>query len=193
MPPQSIPDFTAMTLKANGIAGAIISEAHISPPIPSSEEVLLNDPRLVKTTALWDTGATVSCITSELAHSLKLIPTGKVKSSHAKGACDSLVYHIDIVLPNRIRVPCVNALEVESVAGNFGIILGMNVITLGDFSITNVGKKTLFSFRVPSLKTIDYVEEIRVLNEKKMKHVGRNDPCPCGSGKKFKHCHWRSK
>jgi preprotein translocase subunit SecA len=20
--------------------------------------------------------------------------------------------------------------------------------------------------------------------------VGRNDPCPCGSGKKFKHCHW---
>lgn len=22
-------------------------------------------------------------------------------------------------------------------------------------------------------------------------HVGRNDPCPCGSGKKFKHCHGR--
>ena len=20
--------------------------------------------------------------------------------------------------------------------------------------------------------------------------VGRNDPCPCGSGKKFKHCHF---
>jgi hypothetical protein len=20
---------------------------------------------------------------------------------------------------------------------------------------------------------------------------GRNDPCPCGSGKKFKHCHYR--
>jgi preprotein translocase subunit SecA len=22
--------------------------------------------------------------------------------------------------------------------------------------------------------------------------VGRNDPCPCGSGKKYKHCHGRS-
>ncbi len=22
--------------------------------------------------------------------------------------------------------------------------------------------------------------------------VGRNDPCPCGSGKKYKHCHMRS-
>jgi preprotein translocase subunit SecA len=25
------------------------------------------------------------------------------------------------------------------------------------------------------------------------KKVGRNDPCPCGSGKKFKHCHGRVK
>jgi uncharacterized protein YchJ len=23
----------------------------------------------------------------------------------------------------------------------------------------------------------------------KPKKVGRNDPCPCGSGKKYKHCH----
>lgn len=23
-----------------------------------------------------------------------------------------------------------------------------------------------------------------------MASVGRNDPCPCGSGKKYKHCHW---
>jgi preprotein translocase subunit SecA len=22
-----------------------------------------------------------------------------------------------------------------------------------------------------------------------MEKVGRNDPCPCGSGKKYKHCH----
>jgi preprotein translocase subunit SecA len=24
-----------------------------------------------------------------------------------------------------------------------------------------------------------------------MPKVGRNDPCPCGSGKKYKHCHGR--
>ena len=24
-------------------------------------------------------------------------------------------------------------------------------------------------------------------------HVGRNDPCPCGSGKKYKDCHGRLK
>jgi len=30
-------------------------------------------------------------------------------------------------------------------------------------------------------------EPIRV-----QKTVGRNDPCPCGSGKKFKNCHGRN-
>jgi preprotein translocase subunit SecA len=24
------------------------------------------------------------------------------------------------------------------------------------------------------------------------KKVGRNEPCPCGSGKKFKHCHGKA-
>ncbi|HSV56633.1 MAG TPA: SEC-C metal-binding domain-containing protein, partial [Magnetospirillaceae bacterium] len=25
--------------------------------------------------------------------------------------------------------------------------------------------------------------------KRSMPKVGRNDPCPCGSGKKYKHCH----
>ena len=29
-------------------------------------------------------------------------------------------------------------------------------------------------------------------NDPKKWHVGRNDPCPCGSGKKFKNCHGRN-
>jgi preprotein translocase subunit SecA len=32
-------------------------------------------------------------------------------------------------------------------------------------------------------------EQARVQPVKVEKKVGRNDPCPCGSGKKFKHCH----
>jgi preprotein translocase subunit SecA len=28
---------------------------------------------------------------------------------------------------------------------------------------------------------------------KKHRSSGRNDPCPCGSGKKFKNCHWRDR
>jgi preprotein translocase subunit SecA len=29
----------------------------------------------------------------------------------------------------------------------------------------------------------------RVTVRRETPKVGRNDPCPCGSGKKYKHCH----
>jgi len=35
----------------------------------------------------------------------------------------------------------------------------MDIINRGDFSITNVGAKTVFSFRMPSIKEINYVKE----------------------------------
>lgn len=34
-------------------------------------------------------------------------------------------------------------------------------------------------------------QEQKVQQVRKEKKVGRNDPCPCGSGKKYKHCHGR--
>ncbi|MBR5398516.1 MAG: SEC-C domain-containing protein [Bacteroidales bacterium] len=69
----------------------------------------------------------------------------------------------------------------------------MNIITQGDFSITNFGGNTTMSFRVPSLQTIDYVSGLKSGYQiVKDKVPGRNDPCPCGSGKKFKHCHGKN-
>ena len=31
--------------------------------------------------------------------------------------------------------------------------------------------------------------ENNILNEPITKKIGRNEPCPCGSGKKYKQCH----
>ena len=33
------------------------------------------------------------------------------------------------------------------------------------------------------------IEKNEEVNNDKFQKVGRNDKCPCGSGKKFKHCH----
>ncbi len=30
----------------------------------------------------------------------------------------------------------------------------------------------------------------RIEKAREIKKIGRNDPCPCGSGRKYKHCHW---
>ena len=43
-------------------------------------------------------------------------------------------------------------------------------------------------FQHPDMGGMGADEEAAEVREA-MAHVGRNDPCPCGSGKKFKHCH----
>jgi hypothetical protein len=51
-------------------------------------------------------------------------------------------------------------------------------------------------FRTPALRQIkdrvtQFVQPPRPLRPTKPTKTGRNDPCPCGSGKKFKKCHGR--
>jgi preprotein translocase subunit SecA len=70
------------------------------------------------------------------------------------------------------------------------MLIGMDIIGLGDFVVTNFNGKTMFSFRMPSMASMDFCKNsylIPRVNE--TKKIGRNDPCPCGSGKKYKHCH----
>lgn len=64
--------------------------------------------------------------------------------------------------------------------------LGVDVIGIGDFAITNFNGKTVLSFRAPSMECIDYV---RQHNKIVLAGVKPNDPCPCNSGRKFKKCH----
>lgn len=39
---------------------------------------------------------------------------------------------------------------------NIDLLIGMDIISLGDFAITNVNGKTTFSFRLPSTSIIDF-------------------------------------
>ena len=43
----------------------------------------------------------------------------------------------------------------------------------------------------PPVPEDDDEEETDGSTEENVVKVGRNDPCPCGSGKKYKHCHGR--
>lgn len=63
---------------------------------------------------------------------------------------------------------------------------------MGDFSITNFEEKSTVSFRIPSVKTIDYIQEADDLKKFQYRNVGRNDLCPCGSKLKFKNCHGKN-
>lgn len=69
------------------------------------------------------------------------------------------------------------------------VIIGMDVLGNGDFTVTHHGGKTTFSFCIPSRREIDFVAEVDRENRSKFPKVGRNDLCPCNSGKKYKKCH----
>jgi len=187
---SKIPQSYSFTLKADsGRFREIVSEIGISVPFVESGSVQKDDKRILHTSALWDTGATNSVVTKSTAQNLSLKPISKSWSYHAGGKSLVNVYLVNIYLPNNIVIPNVRVSECDDSAGNFGVIIGMDIITHGDFSITNVNNETTFSFRIPSLKTIDYEVEQKTLAKKVNVKVGRNDPCPCKSGKKFKHCH----
>jgi hypothetical protein len=46
------------------------------------------------------------------------------------------------------------------------VLIGMDIIGEGDFAVTHQDGKTTFSFRVPSLKTIDFRKGDRLLFKK---------------------------
>ncbi len=145
----------------------------------------------IKTLAIWDTGATDSVITRSAASSLGLKPVSKTIVNGVHGAKEVNVYYINITLHNDQITLNSQVTECEELSSDFstGCLIGMNIISKGDFAITNFNGQTTMSFRVPSQQRIDFV---RGLKESKPivkdKIPGRNDPCPCGSGKKYKQC-----
>jgi predicted aspartyl protease len=144
-----------------------------------------------KFTALWDTGAEMSLIRPEVAKSLNLLSISMTTISTSTSKDEpSRVYLVNIYLPNGVTVSSVRV--VEGIPGGCDMLIGMDIIGIGDFAVSNFDGKTAFSFRVPSLATIDFVQHSYLIpTTRDGEKVGRNDLCPCGSGKKYKYCHGR--
>ncbi len=146
--------------------------------------------------AIWDTGATNTVICDRLAKKLKLTSIGMAKVSTAGGIVEVNRYVINIQLPNQLLIQNVIVTE-GNLDEDTDFLIGMDIIGLGDFSITNVDGKTTFSFRYPSCETIDYVREGRILHKKDLqkrlrqleKQIKTEGKCPCGSGKRYRYCH----
>lgn len=112
-----------------------------------------------KVRALWDTGATNSVITPHVINDLKMKPNGVTEVLHAGGADLVNTYLIDIALPNKIIIPAIRASEcAEPKSSRFDVIIGMDIISCGDFSITGSGIKRMVSFCIPSSFYIDYTK-----------------------------------
>ncbi|KKL66697.1 hypothetical protein LCGC14_2142400, partial [marine sediment metagenome] len=112
--------------------------------------------------ALWDTGATVTGISFRVVKMLDLGPTRKIEmisGTDTKEAVD--VYTVDLLLPNGLTLFDLPAVEPPMLGrkelGPFDIIIGMDVIKIGDFAVTSENSETWFSFRYPPGKHIDFL------------------------------------
>ncbi len=173
----------AFTSKANGRANTLTTKVRISPVFdPKTPSVTKSD-----YLAIWDTGATNSVISAKMVADLGLAPTGarEVHGVHGKEFCNT--YLICLYLPNQIYVEDLSVTDGQ--LGDADVLIGMDIINLGDFAVTNKDGNTVFTFRIPSLEEIDFVEQIKKTNKQQYGKVGRNQHCPCGSGKKYKKCH----
>ena len=108
--------------------------------------------------ALWDTGSNMTVISSDLASELNLTPVGIMNVDTANGQFKAQKYIISITLPNKLNIENL-AVSSGKLGNGIDLLIGLDLITLGDFSITNVNNKTIFSFRFPSIKIIDYVKD----------------------------------
>ena len=110
--------------------------------------------------ALWDTGAESSCISQGLARHLGLKTIDMCQVCSVTDVKPSPVYMIDILLPSNVTINNVRVSEFLD-NGSFEIIIGMDIITLGDFAVSNKDRKTIVSFRIPpSDNPIDFVKEV---------------------------------
>ena len=94
-----------------------------------------------------------------MVEELGLKPISKTIVYHAEGKSFQNVYMVNLFLPNDLYIENVEVTETKALTNEFDVIIGMDIITQGDLAITNIGGNTLFSFRLPSQKRIDFVQE----------------------------------
>jgi hypothetical protein len=98
---------------------------------------------------------------------------------------------VNIALPNKVMFGMAIVSKMV-LPGGIDAIIGMDILGMGDFSVTHYNGKTTFSFCVPSLREVDFTTEVTNLQKAGpmfARKNSKNAPCPCGSGKKYKACH----
>lgn len=76
---------------------------------------------------------------------------------HANGEALVNTYLINLLLPNKIEIHTLTV--VEGAIPDVDALIGMDIISLCDFAITNKDGKTLFSFDIPSCREVDFTKE----------------------------------
>ena len=151
---------SAFTVSNPSFNREIVTNAWLS--VPTKQ---LSECNFFRYNALWDTGATNCVITPKVVKELGLVPIGIGESHYAGGISKVNLYMITLMLPNNVVIPNIKVSECTEQEGRFDIIIGMDVITLGDFTISGQGNKRMVSFSMPSAFSVDYVQIVETIRK----------------------------
>jgi len=158
---ERTPKSLAFEVNYNNIAHELKTQVilfAVSAPAPN---------KTVAINAIWDTGATHSVITPEIAKFLRLfaidtVPIIGVNNEKPESKPVSIVH---VGLPNNVLLQT-RRVSVTNIGGGADMLIGMDIITLGDFLISNTGKKTSFSFVMPPFPDKpDWIELANKINQ----------------------------
>lgn len=155
----------AFTTRYPGRTRVLYTKVGVCLPL-TFEEASTQEVKLAEYLAIWDTGATHSAITKKVVEDIGLIPTGMRETRHANGKSLNNTYLVNITLPHGVMVGQVRVTEVQLIPDDSvsddkqpQLLIGMDIIGMGDFAVTNTRGKTTMSFRTPSAREIDFVPE----------------------------------
>lgn len=96
--------------------------------------------------AMWDTGSQLCLISQSVINKCGLKPIGHSLNRTASDVEKTPVYNIAVFLPSGVCILSANATRLTR---GPDVIIGMNIIRLGDLIITNRNGVTKFSFQFP--------------------------------------------
>lgn len=129
-----------------------------------SDVTVMQGDKKVTVRGLWDTGATSSCVSHDVVKQLGGTPTGKKTVKTPSGSKVMDTYVVDILLPNNVPMEECEVTDSEIGSQGLGALIGMDIISAGDFAVSNYDGKTVFTFRCPSQGRIDFVQGLRLHN-----------------------------
>ena len=149
--------FTTSYKKLSNVLSNEVIITKACSPSSNSKPLSLKDYDHKRYNAIWDTGATGSVITKKIVQEFNLKPVGMVEVHTAGGTKIANTYLVNIWLPNRVVFYNLKVME-GKLSGQYEVLIGMDIISKGDFAITNYNNRTVFTFRIPSIECIDFVK-----------------------------------
>lgn len=123
-------------------------------------------PPVLWTSGIWDTGASITTLDLSLVERLGLKPIDQVDVQTAKGLRKAGVYYANVYLRTGMKsgiafgeIPVIDGEILDGSGGEGKVLIGLDIISSGDFAVSNFRNEPLFTFRMPSRQRIDFTRQ----------------------------------